>query len=50
MKTNEQNLNMNKEIITYKNDSGERNNGGGQPKQQFRESKFLWLMVYIMFI
>lgn len=47
MKTNEENLNTNKINITYKNDSGERNNGSGQPEQLFGESKFLWLMVSI---
>ena len=50
MKSYEENLNMNKETITYKNDGGERNNGDGQPEQQFGESKFSWLMVSIFYV
>lgn len=50
MKTNEENLNTNKTTIIYKNDGGERNNGGGQPKQQLSEIKLLWLMVFIFYV
>lgn len=50
MKTKKENLNTNKATLKYKNDSGERNRGGGQPKQQFGESKFLWLIISIFYI
>lgn len=50
MKTNKERLSMNKATITYKNYVGDRKTGGGQPEQQFGESKFLWLMVSIFYV
>lgn len=50
MKINKENLNTKKETIPYQNDDREINICHRQQELQFRESKYVWLMISTFYI